>query len=204
MEVSPEFADFTVPIPYPTLKIALTPIKGSDGSLRIAALNHPSVYMNLASPPFPFTEIHFKEWCLRIVAETNENLTKLRLVQASRESIGVPIDWSKGQWLCDTISLTIRGVDLVEGACPNGSFIGEIRCARTGFRHILDEVERQRLKSENDKRAPGDPHILWEIGCRISALRVDRLSIEYGTNTIHTEQVGWLLSTRAVASCHAL
>ena len=43
--------------------------------------------------------------------------------------------------------------------------IGDIAIWRDGFREVVDEVEREKLKLENEAKAPGDPTIRWIFGC---------------------------------------
>ncbi|ETI21822.1 hypothetical protein G647_05891 [Cladophialophora carrionii CBS 160.54] len=151
-------SDFHVPIPHPTLKIALTPPRESDRDASIAGLNHPKVYMNLNGPPYPYTDKDWAEWYATIGGASSHNLAELKAIQGQRPSGLASQDWSKNRWLGQRLwTSTIRDV-------VDGRFIGTIAVQRETFMYILDAKERQRRTDENDNFEPGDPRIIWMIG----------------------------------------
>ncbi|EXJ59221.1 hypothetical protein A1O7_06653 [Cladophialophora yegresii CBS 114405] len=152
-------SDFCVPIPHPTLKIALTPPRESDRDASVAGINDPAVYMNLNSPPYPYTDKDWAEWYAINGGASDANLAELKAIhQEQPPSVVASRDWSTRGWLGQRPwTSTIRDV-------VDGRFIGNISMGRETFMYILDPEERQRRKDENDKLQPGDPRILWMIG----------------------------------------
>jgi hypothetical protein len=161
--VSPsDTLDFSIRVHHPIIKIALTPPRESDGPAVIAALNHPSVYLNLNKPPFPYTE---KDWADRyatIASAWDQNLADLQVIRKQQQSFGHDGWLGHRQW-----TSTIRDIGEAGAAPSKGKFIGEIGVQRDTFMHILDAEERQRMQDENDKLEPGDPRIMWMIGCEL-------------------------------------
>ncbi|OAP61051.1 hypothetical protein AYL99_06055 [Fonsecaea erecta] len=170
MESAVNSSDFNVAVPHPTLRLALTPPRESDGAAVILGLNHPKVYMNLNGPPYPYTEKDRTEWYARISNEWKQNWSELAAIRKHEQSsssitgnIATPADGSQRPWLGRHWTSTIRHFEESDTG-TNGKFIGEIGVERECFLYILDEEERNRRKEENDKLQAGDPNITWEIG----------------------------------------
>ena len=160
---------FTIPVPHPTLKLALTPHRESDGSAVVPAFNHPSIYMNLNNPPFPYTEKDWIDWFANIRKIYEENLASLPVIRSEQQSPELSDDWEKRKWIGRWHS-PIRDISDDITAPGAGKFIGDIGVARQTFMHIVDPEEQQKLKAENDSLSRGDPRIKWMIGCESLSL----------------------------------
>ncbi|OQV04342.1 Acetyltransferase GNAT domain-containing protein [Cladophialophora immunda] len=161
MEAVVESSDFNIAVPHPTLRLALTPPRESDGAAVILGLNHPKVYMNLNGPPYPYTEQDRQEWYAKISSNWKQNWSELVTIRKREQS--TPADYSQRSWLGRHWTSTIRHFEESD-TDSYGKFIGEIGVERESFLYILDEEQRNRRKEENDKLQAGDPNITWEIG----------------------------------------
>ena len=158
---------FTINVPHSTMRLALTAPRESDGLAVVAAFNDPRVYLNLNSPPFPYTEKDWAERYAEISINSEQNLANLQVIREQHRTLRASQDWSKREWLGQTKwTSTIREVADAETSPYNGKFAGEIGVQRESFIYIHDADERQRVKDENDGLEPGDPRIIWMIGCR--------------------------------------
>ncbi|KIX95349.1 uncharacterized protein Z520_08866 [Fonsecaea multimorphosa CBS 102226] len=170
MESAVEISDLKIAVPHPTLRIALTPPRESDGAAVILGLNHPKVYMNLNGPPYPYTAKDWTEWYAKSSSDSKENLSELIAIRKSEQSspsttgkFATAGDGSQRSWLGRHWTSTIRHFEDSD-ASTNANFIGEIGVERESFLYIVDEEERNRRKEANDKLQAGDPNITWEIG----------------------------------------
>jgi RimJ/RimL family protein N-acetyltransferase len=127
--------DFSLAVPHPTLKIALTPTRESDADAAIAGLNHPKVYSNLNGPPYPYTEKDWSEWYAPIASASSDNLAELKAIQEQTPPVLASPDWSKKRWLGQRPwTSTIRTV-------VDGRFIGNIGVQRESS-HIFATPRR--------------------------------------------------------------
>ena len=96
------------------------------------------------------------------------NLAELQEIKDQDQSLLASQDWLKRKWLGQRMwHSTIRDIGDAEATPSNGRFIGDITVQRETFVYILDDEERQRRKDENEKFEPGDPRIIWMIGCTL-------------------------------------
>ncbi|KIW38052.1 uncharacterized protein PV06_10023 [Exophiala oligosperma] len=156
-------ASFKIPVPHPTSRIYLTPPRREDDDVVIAALNDPRVYMNLSSPPYPYTSDDRRSWFAHIEKIAQHNAFGIGqfkkqpyLVSGAQAGGAVP-------WLGEVgWAATIR--EIVAEADGNERYLGEITVSRSGFLFVLDVAEREKARLENDNLRAGDPNIVWEVG----------------------------------------
>ena len=158
---------FNISVPHPTLKIVLTRPRESDGASVIAALNDPRVYLNLNTPPFPYTEKDWADRYAKVSRVSDDNLADLQAIHEQQRILGTTQDWQKRKWLGQRQwTSTIR--ELANGGAEpmDGKSLGEIGVQRQSFIHVVDAEERQKMIGKNDKLEPGDPRIVWMVGCK--------------------------------------
>lgn len=154
-----EFDGHDVPylrLPPPLTSITLTTYRSTDAPILISMLNHPAVYMNLAGPPFPYLQEHHDSKVEKIEVETEKALKELG-------------EFKKGEgerkWVSAVPFSVIREVD---GESGEETVVGDLVVRRSDFLDVNDEKERVNIKSRNNTLDPGDPDIVWEIGCQFS------------------------------------
>ena len=144
-------------LPPPHSNIILAIGRDSDGPAVISMLNDPAVYMNLAGPPFPYTQAHFDAQFKKTSGEIEIVLAEFREVEASR---GEP---NSRKFVGGIPFTVIREIDPQTG---ENTFIGDFYIRRNGFVEIENEEDRKRMKDQNDGLEAGDPNIVWETGCQ--------------------------------------
>jgi hypothetical protein len=68
----------------------------------------------------------------------------------------------KTEWASAVPFTVIREVDENTG---DETVLGDLVLRRSDFLDVIDEKERESIKSRNDSLEAGDPDIVWEIGC---------------------------------------
>ena len=138
--------------PSPHSNIRIAPITGSsevDTNVAVAMFNDPLVYPFLHGPPFPYTRADQMAFTEGAIKEYQE------LIFA--ESDGV--DTQQGYaGVCPLNSL--------REFLPDGTdvWIGGISLIRYDFGEIADREERRTAVEKNEKKADGDPTIVWGFG----------------------------------------
>ncbi len=128
--------------------------------------------MNLGGPPYPYTPKDWEEWYPIVADVSHHNRADMQAIMEQDRSALCSQDWSGRKWLGKKMwHSTIRDASDAETHAADGRFIGDITVQRETFVYILDDEERQRTKDENDRREPGDPRIIWMIGCKFAPLR---------------------------------
>lgn len=163
MEVDGEGLPF-IRLEPPHNSIVITPPRYADGDVVIVDFNDPRVYMNLASPPFPFTRKDWDEqFSKKVSLLANKGLEEWRKVEiARRDNQSTEAE----RWVGSAMPMSaIREVDVETG---EQKFIGNIQIRRRGFMTILDEEERKVAAEDNNSMLAGDSRIQWELGCKCS------------------------------------
>jgi hypothetical protein len=158
---------------HPTLKLALTPPREADEEVMVSGLNHPSVYMNLNGPPYPYTHQDWEQRHADISSAADQNIADLQVIGAEAESGEISRDWTQRKWLGSRrITMTIR--EIVDENAPyiEGNFIGELGVQREAFMHLGNSDEAREKRAANDKLEVGDPHIQWMVGCMYSTASI--------------------------------
>lgn len=154
-----EFDNDNIPflrLPHPHNNKILTVRRDSDGPALISMLNHPDVYMNLAGPPFPYTQSHYD-------AHTKETSGGVDLALSEfREIEGFRGDQNGKKWVSGVPFAIIREDD---PQTETSTVLGDFIVGRSGFFEVKDEDDKKRMKDQNDRLETGDPNIVWEIGC---------------------------------------
>jgi len=143
-------------LPSPHQNLILTPPTLDDEADVLIAMNDPSVYMNLLSPPLPFTKQDFLTRQKERIEKCNQALEAFLLMEKCRREGG-----TEGIWVGDMPLGTIREVDGVTG---KRRFVGEFSLRRRRF-GMMERKEGARLKGFNDGLEVGDRRIGWDIGC---------------------------------------
>ena len=143
-------------LPPPHSNLSLTIGRDSDGPAIISMLNHPAVYMNLAGPPFPYTQEHRDAQFKQMSDEIETALAEFREVEASR---GKP---NGKKWVGKAPFTVIREDDPQAGV---DTVLGDFVFRRSGFFEVDNEEDKKRMKDQNDELEAGDPNIVWEVGC---------------------------------------
>lgn len=141
-------------LPPPHTDITLTTYRATDASILISMLNHPAVYMNLAGPPFPYLQEHHDSKVKKMEAETEKALKEFK--EFVKEE-------NRRKWVSAVPFNVIRELDKDSG---EETVIGDLVFRRSDFLEINDDKEREIIKFRNDSLEPGDPDIVWEIGCQ--------------------------------------
>ncbi|KIW13411.1 hypothetical protein PV08_08599 [Exophiala spinifera] len=162
MEVSNP-PSFEIPVPHPTARIILTPPRLNDGAAVIAALNDRRVYMNLTSPPYPYTLDDWRLWFKDISDVAGHNAEKLQQITnhpgpVSGDAARAKQIWSGWVGWFSSIREILSDEDKTD------RYLGEITVGRSRFLFIPDEAERAKTRHGNDSLAAGDPNIVWEVG----------------------------------------
>ncbi|KDQ20267.1 hypothetical protein BOTBODRAFT_392390 [Botryobasidium botryosum FD-172 SS1] len=141
-----------IPLSYPHTNIRLTPPRLSDIEPSVAILNDRRVYAFLEGPPFPYTA----------------DDAKARITRSKQGCDDVFAQWQNTVQTEDGVKSTFGGcpVRVLRERKANGDdvFLGEFGMSRHGFPHVADAEEREKRKSENDNKLPGNPSIIWTIG----------------------------------------
>jgi hypothetical protein len=154
-----EFDESNTPflrLPLPHSNIILAIGRDSDGPAIISMLNDPAVYMNLAGPPFPYTQAHFDARFQETSSEIEIALAEFRDIEASRGEL------NGRKWVNGIPFSVIRKINPQTG---KDTLIGDFYIRRNGFIEIENEEDRKRMKDKNDGLEAGDPNIVWETGC---------------------------------------
>ncbi|QSZ37580.1 hypothetical protein DSL72_008678 [Monilinia vaccinii-corymbosi] len=139
--------------------IILTRPRTSDAEVTIPAFNHPSIYLNLTGPPFPYTQESFDSF-FHDVLDKNARIAAAELWDAKvAEEDGHGRRWVEAIPFPSIREVVVNG----EGASEE-IFIGLVEFRRRGYVTILEDEERERLIGINRERKTGDPKIEWEIG----------------------------------------
>ncbi|KAJ8066073.1 hypothetical protein OCU04_005165 [Sclerotinia nivalis] len=139
--------------------IILTRPRTTDAEPTIPAFNHPSVYLNLTGPPFPYVQESFDIFFAEVL-DKNVRIAVAELWDA-REA---EKNGEGKRWVGAIPFPSIREVVIDERGKRKELFIGQVEIRRRGFVTVLDEKEKERLVKENLERKTGDPGIEWEIG----------------------------------------
>lgn len=135
-------------LPSPHSNIILTPprLNDNDSNEIVQLLNDRRVFQWLANTPYPYHLEHAKQWLESTLKEAEKILQQLEETQGGFVE-GCP-------------------VRILREVKENGEevFLGDCEIGKWGFDDILDPGERGRLKSENEKRGPGNPETIWGIG----------------------------------------
>jgi hypothetical protein len=138
-----------IPLPAPYSSIRLTPARLDDADAILPIMNNPEVYMNFATPPFPYLREHCDVWLQDRVRDYEKSLIHIKNVDGE---VG----------FLDEFPLRhIREV------APDGTetFLGDIGLIREkGFIEIQDSEARAARSITNVNLPPGDPDIVWTIG----------------------------------------
>ncbi|ESZ98113.1 hypothetical protein SBOR_1492 [Sclerotinia borealis F-4128] len=139
--------------------IILTRPRTSDAELTIPAFNHPSIYLNLTGPPFPYTQESFDSFFKEVLDKNVQiAVAELRDAKLSEEN------GNGKRWVGAIPFPSIREVVVNGKGEREEVFIGQTEIRRRGYMTVLGEDERQRLVKGNEGRKIGDPEIEWEIG----------------------------------------
>jgi hypothetical protein len=142
-----------IPLPTSYQNLRLTLPLYADGPAIIKINNDPSVYMNLAGPPFPYTDQAWEDWWAKISKVAADYLAEVSEVQEG-----------KRKWVgSGSPFMVIRQID--EDGIGEGMFIGDIGIRKRGFLLIKDNEARMQAQDENEGYEAGDPRCQWEIGC---------------------------------------
>lgn len=153
-------------LPPPNTSITLTAYRPDDAPILISMLNHPAVYMNLAGPPFPYLQTHHNSKVEQLEVDQRTAVKEFREFVKQRGK--------QRKWV-GTVPFTVirENTGVCEGGGDNGereegqgTAIGDLVFRRSDFYDINDEKEREVTKARNDALEPGNPDIVWEIGCK--------------------------------------
>jgi hypothetical protein len=151
-----EFDTHNIPflrLPLPHISITLTTYRASDAPILISMLNHPAVYMNLAGPPFPYLQEHHDSKVKQMEVETEKALKEFREFKNGEGA---------RKWASAVPFSVIRKAD----ESGEETVLGDFVFRRSDFLDVNDEKERETTKARNDSLEPGDPDIVWEVGCQ--------------------------------------
>ncbi|TCD65677.1 hypothetical protein EIP91_002304 [Steccherinum ochraceum] len=135
-------------LPNPLERIIITPPRLDDAEVITSIMAHDSVVKWLAVVPRPYTLKDAEEWLEGSTREADEALAEMRAEMEEGRSMG---------------SCPLRSVREVQ-ADGSQLLIGGVGVGRTSFSYLEDDEEAKRLALDNEKRATGDPNIVWEIG----------------------------------------
>jgi len=162
LRFNPSSGEPYIPIPgHP--KIIITPPRLSDVPLILSYMNDPSVYMNLANPPYPYRIEHAEQWL-----RANEERCR-KCLEECVDAFGSQLE-GKGEGTGESPGAESyvgwSPVQSLREVLPDGTdvFLGDVSVRRTSFFHVIDEQEAARLTEENDARPVGDPEIVWAFG----------------------------------------
>ena len=128
-------------------------------------MNDPRVYMNLAGPPFPYTEKVWEEFFPIAQKSPGEALAEWKDIEKSRNEAAKAGEEEVKRWMGRVPVESLREID---PETKEQKYIGSISIRKTAFLGIKDKAERERLVAENESRKAGDPLIYWEIGCKLA------------------------------------
>lgn len=129
-------------LPSPHDNVIITPARPGDVESMVEHLNDPQIVEWLASPPHPYTRQDAQNWIERITAQSKALIG--RLEEGDRFVDGCPVQCIR--------EVQSNGADVL---------IGDLSIRR--------ESPQMQWVSEEDaknlEKAPGDPTIVWTIGC---------------------------------------
>jgi len=143
-------------LPPPLSTIILATSRDSDGPAIISMLNDPAVYINLAGPPFPYTQAHYHARVEEMSGRIETALAEFREVEASRG------DPNGKKWISGVPFTVIREINPQTG---ESTVLGDCHVTRNDFFEVEDEEERKRKTGQNNRLEVGDPNIVWEAAC---------------------------------------
>ncbi|KAA1468480.1 hypothetical protein DENSPDRAFT_814755 [Dentipellis sp. KUC8613] len=141
-------------LPAPHSNIIITPLRPSDATGMVEALNDPAIYQWLSGPAFPYLPTHAEWW-----------INQVQPVETAA--------WKELQEGDADAPLKIVGycpVSAIREQLDDGTevYLGSADFKRHDYIDIVDLEERARLKAENDAKEAGDPTIIWSFGDWIS------------------------------------
>ncbi|KAF2501952.1 hypothetical protein BU16DRAFT_426007, partial [Lophium mytilinum] len=153
--------------------IILTPPRPTDGPGMIEMHNDPAIYMNLYSPPFPFTQESFEDFYPIMSGTTQKAWEEYLEVVKWREERDRAVAERKEvegseKWVSAGLPVTCIRVakEVVTG---EEKMLGDFTIKRRRFAKIQDPEARAKRKAENDALPAGDPAIEWELGFYLSS-----------------------------------
>lgn len=199
--------------------IRITPprIISDDISINVDILTSPLVYPNVTAPhPYVAQDaVDFFTMTKKVTDEVieKEMLPKLSIsLFSGSEVVGVDQDQEDEAANvvltdADRFILSSTPIKVIRHVKEDGTdaFIGDVSIFRNLYRDIPDEKEKERVKTENDEKKPGDPSILWCIGCKSTSPRASvsiisvPLCIDFGfLDLLHPDYHGRSIMTTAV------
>lgn len=156
-----------IPLPPPHTDIIVTPPRYTDGDAIIRNFNDPKVYMNLVTPPYPFTRQDWDERFPIIERQAHDALLEWKEAEASRlNAVAGEAEGMQRKWV--GIGFPVTAIREIDPKTREETFIGDISIRRREFKVTLDEGERKRARDENFDLEAGDPRIAWDVGCTSS------------------------------------
>lgn len=151
-----------LPLPHPTLKLALTLPRPEDLPLQLETLNHAQVWPWLQGPPYPY-ERNDAEWW------NASEVTRWETWVAGWEEELEGGEWKRKQGKagegCPLGVLRVAREEMGE-MLGEGVWVGDLGIRRWAYEDTPEEGgERARMVKENEARAVGDENLLWTFGC---------------------------------------
>jgi RimJ/RimL family protein N-acetyltransferase len=161
---------FRLLVPHAIFNIVLTEPRATDGGAVLQALNDQRVYMNLDGPPFPYTERDWQSW-YSIINEASEECRSEwndLVKDGGQAQASKIVGWQGREWVGRKMWVsTIRALEVSEADGAQERFIGEVDVRRSGFLHLPKQARHSAVDA-NTALLPGDPDIVWEIGCYLA------------------------------------
>lgn len=153
LEINPQTGEPFLRLPAPNDNIILTPPRMNDAKSFAPIINGPEVSRMLEGPPIPYRDEYAEEWLAQIIKQSEDILAELR--DEERLNPDGPLKLVGG---CP--------VRHIREVLPDGTdiYLGDIGIHRAGREEVLDPGERTKAVEENEKKAVGDPSIIWTFG----------------------------------------
>ena len=148
-----------IQLPAPHTSIRITPPRLSDAPANTLILQHPSVYLNLIGPPFPYEEKHAVEFITSTLVWVEPELERMKVAREANGGKELPVDYIAR--VCPMKSIREVRDDGTE------VFIGDVTLDRSGFDDLVvvpDDPERKARTEENEAKDAGDETIEWTFG----------------------------------------
>jgi len=153
LEVNPQTGEPFLRLPAPNDNIILTPPRIGDLKSLAPIINDPRVSIWLEGPPIPYHDGHAEEWLGIIVKQSEHMIAALR--EEEQVNADGPLKLVEG---CP--------VRHIREVLPDGRdvYVGDIGINRAQMEEVLDAEERKRAVEANERKAIGDPSIVWTFG----------------------------------------
>lgn len=153
LEINTQTGEPFLRLPAPNDNIILTAPRTNDTKSLAPIINNPRVSIWLEGPPIPYRDEDAEEWLALIVKQSEDILAELR--EEDRLNPEGPLKVVGG---CP--------VRHIREVLPDGTdiYLGDIGISRAQMEEVLDPDERKRAVEANNRKAVGDPSIVWTFG----------------------------------------